>query len=391
LCLAIGLKRTILMGKPKVLVMVDWFEPGFKAGGPIRSAVNFVYQLKEELDIYVLTSDRDLGDVKPYPGINTDQWTSKDGYSIFYAQPASLNWKFIGAQIKKINPSAIYLNSMFSLYFTIYPLLMKKSRMVSSSIVLAPRGMLRESALSYKNSKKKIFINVFRILGIQKLIRFHATDQTEVNDIRKNFGEGMQIELMANLPGSQKEFIAPPYKYKGQLSIVFIGRIHPIKNLDYLLARLSNIEENVSLTAIAPVEDKFYWEKCNQMIRQMPSNISVTHLGDVPHHEIANIIRENHIFALPTSGENFGHSIFEALSNGRPVIISDQTPWKGLKGNMAGMDISLKNEEQFEEALSRFAKMDNDEFMTWCTSSWKFCHDFIEKTNLKPQYLKIFS
>ena len=33
--------------------MIDWFDPAFKAGGPIRSCVNFVAQLHNEFDIYV--------------------------------------------------------------------------------------------------------------------------------------------------------------------------------------------------------------------------------------------------------------------------------------------------------------------------------------------------
>ena len=57
--------------------MVDWYAPGFKAGGPIRSAVNFADQLENDLDIFVLTTDRDLGDTQAYPGILADQWVKK--------------------------------------------------------------------------------------------------------------------------------------------------------------------------------------------------------------------------------------------------------------------------------------------------------------------------
>ena len=42
-------------------------------------------------------------------------------------------------------------------------------------------------------------------------------------------------------------------------------------------------------------------------------------------------IARSDVFLLPTGGENFGHAIFEALSCGVPVLISDQTPWRGLE------------------------------------------------------------
>ena len=36
-------------------------------------------------------------------------------------------------------------------------------------------------------------------------------------------------------------------------------------------------------------------------------------------------IKEQHLFVLPTFGENYGYAIFESLAIGRPVLISDQT------------------------------------------------------------------
>ena len=59
----------------KILVFADWYEPGFKAGGPIRSCVNFVRYMREDYLLYVFTTDRDLGSTAPYEGIRTDVWS----------------------------------------------------------------------------------------------------------------------------------------------------------------------------------------------------------------------------------------------------------------------------------------------------------------------------
>ncbi|MEL6194486.1 MAG: hypothetical protein AAFR66_20670 [Bacteroidota bacterium] len=53
----------------KLLIFSDWFVPGYKAGGPIRSITNFCLSMAKYLDIYVFTSDRDLGDDQAYKGI----------------------------------------------------------------------------------------------------------------------------------------------------------------------------------------------------------------------------------------------------------------------------------------------------------------------------------
>jgi len=60
--------------KKKLLVLVDWFWPGYKAGGPIKSCVNLCAALNKEYDIYVLTTDTDHGETAPYPDIASNQW-----------------------------------------------------------------------------------------------------------------------------------------------------------------------------------------------------------------------------------------------------------------------------------------------------------------------------
>ena len=42
------------------MLFSDWYEPGFRAGGPIRSCVNFVQHMQDQYKILVFTSDRDL-------------------------------------------------------------------------------------------------------------------------------------------------------------------------------------------------------------------------------------------------------------------------------------------------------------------------------------------
>src|ERR1700684_239583 len=74
--------------KKKILVLVDWFAPGYKAGGPIQSSVNFAFALKNDFDIYVLTTDTDHGETAPYPDIISGEWirNPSGGFQIYYAK-----------------------------------------------------------------------------------------------------------------------------------------------------------------------------------------------------------------------------------------------------------------------------------------------------------------
>lgn len=371
--------------------MADWYEPGFKAGGPIRSCVNFAHHMKDDYEVYIFTGDRDLGDSAAYASIETDVWASKNGIHVFYASPKTLGWGNMLRQIKKVNADYIYLNSMFSRYFSFYPLLMKRLGRINNRVVLAPRGMLKDSALRFKTRKKKLFLHFFKFFGISGQITFHATDDIEEKDIKIHFGKKMKVFTISNFPGFQKEFAAPPDKQQGELKIIFVGRIHPIKNLHLLLESLLPVKKNIGLTIVAPIEDAGYWQRCQNIIRSFSSNISVELMSDVPHHQLEGILQRHHIFCLPTSGENFGHAIFEALAAGRPVLISDQTPWRNLERYQAGWDLPLRDMTGFTEVIERVAAMSGEDLAALCSKAWQYCQGFIRESAIKDQYIKLFN
>jgi glycosyltransferase involved in cell wall biosynthesis len=380
------------MNKQCILLFADWFEPGYKAGGPIRSCVHFVHQMKERYLIYVFTTDRDLNDTTPYAGIVADSWQEyHNEVKILYCSPTRLTWQYIRSQINDIKPDFIYLNSMFSRYFTIYPLLMARFGNINSKIVLAPRGMLRESAVQFKSAKKKVYLQAFRRLGLHKRVHFHATDKTEENDIQKYFGPAVRLSMVSNFSGMIKDYPGNIVKKENELSIIFIGRLHPVKGLDFLLERVECLIGKVRLTIVGNAEDQDYTALCKKIADKYPSNIEVQFMGEIPNAQLPAIIAEHHIFALPTKGENFGHAIFESLSAGRPVVISDQTPWRNLEEAQAGWDISLQQPEKFTEVMQRVVAFNQAEYNAWSFKAWKFAKDFIQKDDLKNIYNNLFS
>ena len=114
-------------------------------------------------------------------------------------------------------------------------------------------------------------------------------------------------------------------------------------------------------------------------------------MGEVPNDEIEQVLIAHDIFALPTKGENFGHAIFESLAAGRPVVISDQTPWQGLSQWKSGWDISLDNPAKFTEVIRQFSSMDQEQLNEWCVGAWQFSKNYIEHSDIKKRYLEVFN
>jgi glycosyltransferase involved in cell wall biosynthesis len=375
-----------------ILLFADWFEPGYKAGGPIRSCVHFVHQMKDQYSIYVITTDRDLNDKVPYSNVEPDKWIEYDkGVKIYYCSPQHLTWNHIKAQVKAIGADFIYLNSMYSRYFSIYPLLMKKMGITNSKIILAPRGMLKDSAVQFKSTRKKFFLTAFRQLRLHRFTHFHATDKTEEKDVQKYFGNKVQVTLASNFPGTIKDYPGCIVKKAHELSVIFIGRLHPVKNLDFLLRALEPVNGKITLTIVGNAEDEAYVNECKHIIDGFPAQIQVRFAGEIPNNQVGEIIAQHHIFALPTQGENFGHAIFEALAAGKPVLISDQTPWRQLEKAKAGWDISLQKPEAFTKAIQQAVDLDQAGYEMLSRGAWQFVRQFVQQTELKIAYNNIFS
>jgi glycosyltransferase involved in cell wall biosynthesis len=372
--------------KTSILIFSDWFTPAFKAGGPIRSVVNFVERFKDEYDIYVLTTDRDLGDVNPFEDIKTNKWIRQDGFEAMYLTPDKLRYQFVKNIIKALNPDKIYLNSMFS-RFTIFSLI---SSLFTNKIVLAPRGMLKPSALAVKPIRKYLYLSLLRFLNVDKYITFHSTGVEETKSIRKIFPTAKKILEASNLPVSVNKELAAHKKQKGKLNMVFVGRSHPIKNLLFLLSCLENIKGNCTLKIITTKEEEDYWKQCLSRIKIL-THIQTIILFDVPHHEVIDHLQWADLFVLPTKGENFGHAIMEALAVGCPVLISDQTPWKQLKQNKAGLELSLDDPSQFSLAIQQFIDMTDTEWQGYRRGALELAQQHLRESNYEKLYFQLFN
>jgi glycosyltransferase involved in cell wall biosynthesis len=375
------------LAPPKILILSDWFYPAYKAGGPITSLTNLVKGIWDKFNVKVLTSAYDLGESKVLDNVVPDIWQKfNNNTRIKYLT----NVNEVKKELDKEEFDVIYLNSMFSPAFALKPLLWAKKNSLLYKVILAPRGMLAEGALSLKPFKKKIFLYSFRFLGIHNKILFHATSKQEVTDIKKVFGNNVKIKFIPNIPSKPTKYLPRQHKKVGEIKLVSISRIAPEKNIKYLLELLKEIKGNVSLNIYGMIKTEAYLKECEDIIKKLPSNINVNIAGEIPSHLIKEKLQENDFFILPTLGENFGHAIYEALSSGTPVIISDKTPWRNLEQHKAGWDISLNKPEKFIKVLNKCAAMDNDEYQEWRNGAYNFAKKYYEENNVIEKYLEMF-
>ena len=338
--------------RPRVLVVSPWFDPGFKAGGLVRAVANMVGALAGEIDFSVVTSDRDLGDAEPYPGVAPGRWTEREGCRVLYLPPGAASFARMGRLVRE-DWDAIHVNGLFSPLYSTWPIMAARGR--PTRVVIHPHGMLGEGALRIKSGKKSSFLRAARATGLYKRVVWQATTDLEAAEIRAAMGEAARVEMAPNVPDRPRA--DPPAgdrgKRPGAARFCFFSRVSPKKGLleaaRFLAA--SSAGAGVVFDIIGPIEDTAYWELCQPALEPVRARVEVAERGAIAPAEVHATLSRYHFMILPTHNENFGYAILDALLAGCPVILSDQTPWRDLEPRSAGWTIPLADHARFARAI----------------------------------------
>lgn len=381
-----------MLKKKVILLFIDWYVPGFKAGGPISSCVNLVDHLSDEFEFRIVTRNTDYTELTPYPEIIPNCWseTPKGNY-IYYFSNDRLNYNAISRLISETLFDVVYLNSLYSKYFTLIPLLCLRGRS-DKKVVLATRGMLAKSALKVKRHKKKLFLKAVNLFGLFRNVVFHASTENEKADILRELGANNQIMVAENLCPKVK--IAKNLfrkKLPGSLKLISIARIAPEKNLMYSLQLLGKMKSvMVQFDIFGPIYDVNYWKACQAIFADNAPGITVNYCGSIEPVHVSSKLSEYHFLLLPTLGENFGHVILQALSSGCPVIISDQTPWKQLNSEKCGWCIPLSEQDSYVRVLTDCANMNQQDFNEMSANAFQFANKYMINSSAENDTRNLF-
>ena len=367
----------------KIFISIPWFTPAYKGGGPVQSVLNLVTDLTEDIEYYIFCGDRDLdGTLLDVPARNA--WTTFSPHvQVYYAEKGKQSQQLID-EVERIKPACLYIIGLFSWHFNIVPVFFCKQVRKIWSV----RGMLHPGALSQKPTKKKFFLRGIRASGLHKKLSFHATDAREAHYINSAFGDTVRIHIASNFP-RLFERLPLPAKHPGELNLATVALISPMKNHGIILQALAGITTPVHYTIAGPVKDPVYWAWCKELIQGLPPNIKIEYRDNVSPAEVEDILASVHAIVMPSKSENFGHSIIEALSAGRPVITSHFTPWNDLEKRNAGFNTDI-TVAAVRKAINTLAAMDADTLNQWSRAAAVYAHHHVHLPSLRKAYIDMF-
>lgn len=359
--------------KPRVLIFIDWYSPGYKAGGPVRSIVNLTAHLADEFDFFIVTRNTEYGENAPYDTVDSDIWSAlSPGVKVWYSsagKPSIKLWKHL---IKETAPNVVYINGIYSPKFSLFPLIAARQANCKK-IIVAPRGMLATSAIQVKGSKKHLFLTAAKWMKLFDKVFWHATNKNEADQIITRLSiDRDKIFGAANLPRVSDTEMSGTQKKEFNLRLLSLARIAPEKNTLYAIECLSLLKpiSTVTMDLYGQIYDQSYWQLCEKKIANLSNHIKVNYRGTVDSESIPETLQKYNALFLPSRGENFGHVIIESFMAGRPVVISDQTPWRNLSQTKSGWDLPLSDPSKFAEVLDSLASMNQEEYDEWCKGAW---------------------
>ncbi|WP_299396348.1 glycosyltransferase [uncultured Gelidibacter sp.] len=375
------------MKRKTVLAFIDWYRPGYKAGGTITAFGNFVDHLEEELEFKIVTRDCDYTETETYPHITLNSWTDLSKTSVFYLSKYNTNFSKIKDLVSSSEFDWLYVNGIFSVYFSILPLWFAKNK----KCIVNPHGMLSDQAFSVKKLKKIVFLTIANGLGLYKNIIFHVANENERLDVIKRVKRFKNIRVINQLPRKiEKSVSSEPKKKSEVLKFVTVARISVEKGILESLSALSKITQDINFDIYGAIYDEMYWKKCQEVIARLPSNIFVNYKGSIDGRHMIETLNSYDFFILLSKGENFGHAILEALSAGCPVLISNQTPWKDLQTKKIGWDIDIEDPNDVARCVKAACHLSKEDYQTWSDNAIKYSIAFSENPKLLQSNLNLF-
>lgn len=195
-------------------------------------------------------------------------------------------------------------------------------------------GMLLPWARSHKKLRKDIAWLLYQRRDLIRVDGVHVTSQAEADILA---GVVLPERLHTIQFGVALPETTPPIpKDTSVKTLLFLGRLHPVKNLEALIRAFVRAGPDAyRLRLVGPEEDN-YRTTLAALIDELGAGDRIEMSGPAYGVEKEREIASAHAVILPSFTENFGSVVAEALAMGRPVIASTGTPWQALETERCG-------------------------------------------------------
>jgi glycosyltransferase involved in cell wall biosynthesis len=238
------------------------------------------------------------------------------------------------------------------------------ARAERAPLAISMHGMLLPWARRHKAMRKAVAWRLYQERDLARADATHVTSEAEraAAEAAGVHGPFAVIPFGVDLPQTEAAIPAAPAAPAAasrasvqQRTLLFLGRVHPIKNIDGLIVAFARAKlDGWRLRIVGPDDGghrEALWRLAQELGVADRLNFEEPAFGEAK----ARLLEQTDLLILPSHSENFGVVVAEALAYGTPAIASTGTPWSALESQSCGWWVSPEPDEL--AATLRFASL----------------------------------
>jgi len=327
----------------KIAILVGLFPPKWLAGTEIAT-----YNLADHLarkghEVHVITSHDD-----GLPGL-----CEENGFYIHRIAWPKIRfiglvafWVSICLKIRKIKPDIVHAQSLGG---GVPPLF--SNRLLKIPYVIYGRGSdVYSPDWLTKLTAKPILKNASATLALTEDMKQKMLDICD-GDISV-VPNGVDLERFKTSLGAKKE--------GNTKTIVFVGRLHPVKGVQYLIEAVAIVHQEIPDVKLVIVGDGIERSRLDELAEKLNLNGCIQFAGQVPQESIPQLMHQADVFVLPSLSEGLPVVLLEAMAAGLPIVATNvggnpDIVEEGVNGYL----VNAKNSEEIADRL--LVLLQNDE------------------------------
>lgn len=309
----------------KILQVVPFFTP--VRGG----SVIVPYYLSEELskrgyEVTIITTDFEFDEeyakVIQKEGVKVISFKCVANIGLFLISPSMKKW--LRKKIKRFD--VIHLHNFRSYQNGVIHYYAKK---YGIPYVLQAHGSVLR--IIEKQKLKKIYDTFWGYKILKHASKVIAVSNIEVEQYEQlGVGEdkievisnGIDIESFKNLP--ERNQFKRKYHIREKYVILFLGRVHRIKGIDFLIKSFSKLTEEIDdAVLVIAGQDDGYKREAEILAKNLGLHDKVKFTGSIDGKDKFSAYVDADVLVYPSMFEIFGLVPFEAIMCGTPVIVTD--------------------------------------------------------------------
>jgi glycosyltransferase involved in cell wall biosynthesis len=330
----------------RVLHVTPYFAPAFVYGGPPRSVLGLCRALQRagaRVEVVTTTANG----TAELPLAVTEQPTF-DGVPVTYVPRSFPKQHFRAAALTRVLDAhadacdLVHVHGCWNLFGWAAA---RWCRRVGKPYGLSPRGMLHPWSFDHRPKTKWLSYQLVEAPTLRGARFLHATSEQEAEVIAR-LRLGPQVVIVPNglddleepLPIRSDAFRARFGVQPGDFLVLFLGRLHPKKGLDTLIAatrRMAADRPEARLLVVGTGDPRFV-RSLQTSARDLLDGGRIRFAGHLTGDDRRLALTSADAFALTSHSENFGLSVAEAMAAGLPVVVSRNCPWPQIDAWRAG-------------------------------------------------------